>query len=87
MILFKQTDKKFIRMATRGDRNLSTRILNIIISLVETREIIIFSILVERFLSPLVSHQINSLYSIHYLELLDITKGATRIGTRLYEQK
>ena len=60
MILFKQTDKKFIRMATRGDRNLSTRILNIIISLVETREIIIFSILVERFLSPLVSHQINS---------------------------
>ena len=63
MILFKQTDKKFIRMATRGDRNLSTRILNIIISLVETREIIIFSILVERFLSPLVSHQINSLSS------------------------
>ena len=62
MILFKQTDKKFIRMATRGDRNLSTRILNIIISLVETREIIIFSILVERFLSPLVSHQINSLH-------------------------
>ena len=66
MILFKQTDKKFIRMATRGDRNLSTRILNIIISLVETREIIIFSILVERFLSPLVSHQINSFYKFTF---------------------
>ena len=68
MILFKQTDKKFIRMATRGDRNLSTRILNIIISLVETREIIIFSILVERFLSPLVSRQINSLSPLIFIE-------------------
>ena len=66
--MFKQTDKKFIRMATRGDRNLSTRILNIIISLVETREIIIFSILVERFLSPLVSRQINSLSPLIFIE-------------------